>query len=455
MNRKIMLKYKDDILKDIATLVSIPSVAGEPTPDAPNGVHCTQALNFLLDRARRMQFDTQNVANIAGHAQYGNGIEIAAVLTHVDVVAPGEGWTTDPFSATLIGRRLYGRGVADDKGAAVAALYCMKAIKDMGIKGTRRLRVIWGAAEETGMEDMKIYFKNQLLPSLAFSPDSEYGICNCEKGILRVKVFNPSPAGGMSLSGGRTVNAVPDTASLSFPCDESTFAALTDAGKKCAVDVLTERTDDGVSISARGRAAHAMNPEKGINAAAHLLKLAAQAVDITAFDPLLDFMLNKIGLETDGKSLRISFEDDVSGNLSVNLGLVRVDESCSELMLDIRYPERCLSANIIRKISAAAAEYGLKVEAVSDTLPLYVPENSRISNFLNDAHKSVTGKPAGFYSTGGGTYARLLNKKGVAFGPLFRDSALHNIHKANEFIDIDEFMIHCEICLEAMIRMIG
>lgn len=453
MNRKIMLRYKDDILKDIAALVSIPSVAGEPLKDAPNGLHCARALDFLIERAKDLGLDTRNVENLAGHAQYGSGMEIAAVLTHVDVVPPGEGWSTDPFRATLIGRRLYGRGVADDKGAAVAALYCLKAIKDMGLKGKRRLRVIWGTAEETGMKDMDVYFKNQPLPAIGFSPDSEYGICNREKGILRVKISNPSPTGGMCFNAGRAVNSVPDTASASFACDDEVFSALQAFAPGCAIEAGVQKADGGVSLSARGRAEHAMNAPKGLNAATHLLKLISQAADPTGFDPLFKFMLNAIGTETDGGSLGIKCSDEPSGDLTVNLGLVHVDEAQCELALDIRYPVT-FSGNIISgKIAEAAAQYGLTCETTEDLPPLYLSENSQIAAFLGDAYRSVTGKNAEFYSTGGGTYARTMHGKGVAFGPMFRSSSLHNMHKANEFIDIDEFMIHCEICLEAMIRM--
>lgn len=455
MNRKIMLKYKDDILKDIAALVAIPSVASTPAPNAPYGIPCAQALQFLVQRAKDLQLDTRNIENVAGHAQYGSGVEIAAVLTHVDVVGAGEGWTTDPFSATIIGRRLYGRGVADDKGAAVGALYCLKAMKDMGLKGKRRVRVIWGSAEEIGMKDMNVYFQNQPLPTLGFSPDSEYGVCNREKGILRVKIYNPNPTGEITFIAGQTLNAVPDTAKLLLPCDEEDFHALLAESVKCPVEVAAEKTDAGVALRARGRSEHAMNAAKGLNAAAHLLQLAAQTVDISAFDPLLVFLLHAIGLQTDGQNLGIQCEDEPSGSLSVNLGLVRIDGKQSEIALDIRYPVTCSGTDIAEKLRAIAREYGLTCEVMEDLPPLYLPERSEIAVLLNNAYQKIVGQPAGFYSTGGGTYARTLRGKGVAFGPLFRSSSLHNMHKANEFIDIDEFMLHCEICLEAMIQMMG
>ena len=54
------------------------------------------------------------------------------VLTHVDVVPAGDGWDTDPFQMVIKDGMAYGRGVSDDKGAAIVALYCLKALKDAG-----------------------------------------------------------------------------------------------------------------------------------------------------------------------------------------------------------------------------------------------------------------------------------------------------------------------------------
>src|SRR3546814_4939670 len=48
-----------------------------------------------------------------------------AFAGHLDVVPPGNGWSTDPFEATQKGSLLYGRGAVDMKGSIacfVAAL---------------------------------------------------------------------------------------------------------------------------------------------------------------------------------------------------------------------------------------------------------------------------------------------------------------------------------------------
>ena len=60
--------------------------------------------------------------------------------------------------------------------------------KDSGVKGVNTLRTIYGTGEETGMEDMENYFKKNPLHDMAFTPDSDYGICFAEKGILQLEV---------------------------------------------------------------------------------------------------------------------------------------------------------------------------------------------------------------------------------------------------------------------------
>lgn len=97
-------------------------------------------------------------------------------LSHVDVVPAGDGWETDPFVMTKIGNQYFGRGVADDKGAAIVSLYCLKVLQDEQVPTKRRIRTIFGAGEETGSDDLERYFEKEPMPVMGFTPDSEYGV---------------------------------------------------------------------------------------------------------------------------------------------------------------------------------------------------------------------------------------------------------------------------------------
>jgi len=211
-----ILKDWDHIEQDLATLVAIPSVKGEEQLGKPFGEESARALEFVLQRARELGLSAENTGNYAGHASWGSGAEYDAVLTHVDVVPAGSGWKTDPFTLTAQDGLWYGRGITDDKGSAIVALYCLKALKDAGVTGKREMRVIFGAGEEHGMEDLERYFAAHPLPRAAFTPDSDYAVCNREKGILQVEFSSPKIA-RLAISGGDAVNAVVGKASASLP----------------------------------------------------------------------------------------------------------------------------------------------------------------------------------------------------------------------------------------------
>ena len=62
---------------------------------------------------------------------------------------PGKGWTREPFTPTVEGTRLYGRGSGDAKASVAAMLTAAKDVADAGGPARGRLLVILGYGEET------------------------------------------------------------------------------------------------------------------------------------------------------------------------------------------------------------------------------------------------------------------------------------------------------------------
>ncbi|MDT2192820.1 hypothetical protein [Paenibacillus larvae] len=58
------------------------------------GKGIADALEHMLQQARGDGFKAYNVEGYAGCIEYGEGEESIGVLVHMDVVPPGEGWTT-------------------------------------------------------------------------------------------------------------------------------------------------------------------------------------------------------------------------------------------------------------------------------------------------------------------------------------------------------------------------
>jgi len=452
-----ILNYREDILKDLAELITIPSVRSEAEEGMPFGKEPAKALNRILDMANHMGFVTKNIGNYAGHAEYGEGDEVAAVVAHVDIVPAGEGWDTDPFTLTRKGNLYFGRGAADDKGAAIVALYCLKVLKDEAIKPKRRLRVIFGAGEETGSNDLEMYLKSEQMPVMAFTPDSEYGICNREKGLLRLNVLakrNDSSVIRKFISG-TVVNAVPSKATAFIKCNDAACTALESAAKTSEGNFNFVKTDDGFEVTSIGKASHAMQPQEGFNAATHLMKLLGKVFSANELGTLVSFINNSIGTELHGESLGVNTSDEESGPLTLNLGLVRIDSDGASIGVDIRYPVTANGEKILTAITKATAAVGLETSLNSDVKPLFLPESSPFISLLQGAYAAVTGESASIYATGGGTYARAFDGHAVAFGPFFPDEPDRRLHNTNESIDIDRFMLHAQICLEAMYRMLS
>ncbi len=455
MGNKI-LNYKEAILRDLERLVAVPSVCGPAKEGLPFGEDSARALGLILRMAEEMGFKVRNVGNYAGHAEYGEGGETAAVLTHVDVVPAGGGWKTEPFCLTRKDNLYFGRGAADDKGAAIVALYCLKALKDEKITGKRRIRVIFGAGEEIGSNDMDRYFASEPMPAMAFTPDSDYGICNREKGILRLDIDSTKSSGTVrSFSAGSVVNAVPELAEATLDCGEDRAAALRTAADSCRTGgkFKIEKAQGGVKVTSFGKASHAMHPQDGINAAAQLIRLLSNVFPPEKLGGFFSFLDRYVGLETDGAALGVAQSDGPSGGLTLNLGLVRADPEKASAGFDIRYPVTKKGGDVFAVIRKKAEKAGLKAELRNDMGPLYIPESNPLIPMLRDSYKAVMGVPAELYATGGGTYARSIPGRAVAFGPFFPDEPDRRLHNSNESIDIGYFMKHAQICLEAMYRM--
>lgn len=445
---KKILQYKDEILSDLNELLKIESIAGEKDDE------CKKALQFILKRARDFGLDFKNVQDRSGHVQLGNSGKLCAALTHLDVVPAGNNWSVIPFELTRKDGRLYGRGIADDKGAALITLYCLRALKENAVEGKNTLRAIFGTDEEAGMEDIDLYFENEPVPDFSFTPDSDYGICLGEKGILQLRLSAPTHNGRAltEFHSGKAVNAVPDTAYALLECssyDDHQLLRLSDASDGNFEFIYTI---DGLMVISRGKAAHACEPEKGINAAAALVDLLAKHFshqDLGSICTFIDYAINR---ETDGRSLGIKMCDAVSGQLTVNVGTVRVVEDKAELTLDIRYPVTVNGDGILYRVTKSAELENLQVKVLNHSRPLYMEENTPIISLLSGAYKEVTGEKPKLYTTGGGTYARKLKGSGVAFGPAFPEDDVH-MHNADESIDEENFFKHAQICLQAMYKL--
>ncbi len=121
-------------------LVAIPSESG----------HEDEVASFVEVTARRWGMDVVRDQDGIRIEQRGWSVgPTLALVSHVDVVPPGSGWTREPFVPFLDGGRLYGRGSGDAKASVAAMLYAAKDIVDSGGMDAGRLLLLFGFREET------------------------------------------------------------------------------------------------------------------------------------------------------------------------------------------------------------------------------------------------------------------------------------------------------------------
>ncbi|NOU74744.1 dipeptidase PepV [Paenibacillus sp. LMG 31458] len=453
--------YQPEIVEHIQALIRIRSVASESMPGRPFGEEIAQALHYMLDLGASMGFRTVNVDGYAGHVEYGDGEELVAVLVHLDTVPEGIGWTYDPLSAEIHNGRIYGRGASDDKGPAVVALYALKAIKDLGVNPKKRIRIIFGTNEENGMTDMDHYFAREPVPDYAFTPDAAYPIIHAEKGyyVFRLKRLHTVAERDrriLEMAGGVAPNVVPEhcrtiieTADAK-PEELERIVLLAEENPHIDAILTKERR---VEITAVGKSGHGSYPPSGINAISHMAAFLHTIGGIVPEDEFWRFIRTAIGFEAFGESLGLACNDPVHGRLTVNLAQIRLDEEMAEAILNVRYPVTADGKTVLAKLRQKAAGYGVEVEVAAYMAPLFVPPDHALIRKLSRAYEAIMGEKAELLSIGGGTYARKLQNRGVAFGAGFRGTDT-KAHQPDEFVIIEDMMLHGEICTQAIYELI-
>lgn len=134
---------------------------------------------------------------------------------HVDVVpAGGNDWTDDPWSGKIEDGKVYGRGANDMKGALIAYLMAMKAIKEAGIslKGDVLIGSVIG--EETGgAGTLSLINRGYKADGAIISEPSDLRVCPVSMGVIwfRVRVRGLMAHAATSYLG---VNAISKAAML-------------------------------------------------------------------------------------------------------------------------------------------------------------------------------------------------------------------------------------------------
>ena len=454
--RQFVENHFSEMVRDLATLVAIPSVKGEPAEGMPFGEGPAAALECMLGLAKKYGFYTKNHEGYVGTIDLDPTLPTTlGILCHLDVVPAGKkDWRSDPFSLYISGGKMYGRGVIDNKGPAVAVLYAMRAIKESGLPITQNVRFIVGTDEESGSSDIAYYKNKEALPPRVFTPDAEYPVINIEKGRIRGEFstysgFAIGKKSILSAVGGTVFNAVPESASATVRgFDISELRAAANSFPRLAFEFAP--IDDGnTEVRVTGKSAHASQPERGNNAVtglcAYLGTLATDDETASSFARVSSAFAYG---DTNGASLGVDVSDAESGALTLVFSILDYHEGIISGKFDCRFPVSQTLGGMREKFSARLAEYGMRPTLLDGVEGHIVPEESDfVQTLLKVYGRNVYGTPKPL-AIGGGTYSRAL-KCGCGFGP-FAEGDESVMHQANEYVTFERIRLLSQVYYEAI-----
>lgn len=439
----IIDKNFNDQMVNLQKLLRMNSVysADDVSEEYPLGKNLAICLNEFLEIGKGMGFKTKNIDNMVGWVEMGEGKKLYGILAHLDTVPLGdeELWITPPLEANIIGERLYGRGSTDDKGPAISALYALFALKESGTKLNKRFRLIVGLDEETKFRCVERYLETEEVPDFSFSPDSSFPVINGEKGQITFSIkrtfvkLGLEPYRLLGLVAGNRVNVVPNSARAYFGGNT--------ANVRLKLEELNDKNlsfayvDDFLEVTAHGKSAHAMNPEKGVNAI-QLLFSALSQIEYAPVEVMLFVkeVYSYLKMETDGKSLGIACEDEISGKLTVNTAVINYKDRDLLMKFNVRYPITVDPEIMEMKVKNIAEKFGALYQITANKPPLFVHPDLPEIQLLLKAYEKITGEKGEPTTTGGGTYCRAFPFS-VSFGGNFPNQE-ELAHEINEYAEL-------------------
>ena len=195
--RAAVLARFDEEVAFLAALVRFPSdnPPGDCAPHAAYTAGLLEALGFTVER-HPVPEDAVRAAgmisatNLVIRHRFGDG-PVVALNAHGDVVAPGEGWSSDPYGAEIRHGRMYGRGAAVSKSDFATYAFALLALRaaEVPLAGTVELHLTYD--EETGglLGPGWLLEEGISKPDYTISAGFAYGVTIAHNGCLHLEVI--------------------------------------------------------------------------------------------------------------------------------------------------------------------------------------------------------------------------------------------------------------------------
>jgi len=413
---------------------------------------------------------------IVGFAEFGEGDELIGIIGHLDVVpAKEEDWSYLPFVPTIANNCIYGRGAIDDKGPVIASLYAMKAVmnyyEENNLKFNKRVRLIVGLNEEKDWKCIEYYKKYEEIPTIGFSPDSDFPCIYAEKSVISLllcdKVSNIN-----ILSKNRFLNSEPSIIIESLDFNNNAInvvpkfcsAILNIKNSKMMPNVITSckkiidkynyeidlyKIDNNhLKLTSHGTASHSAHPELGVNSISKLIVVLNDLfTSFNATFPLFSDFCKFIGDDYLGTNLELNIQDE-SGHLTLNTSQLFIKDNKIHIGINLRVPVHTKPEEVINKFKE---KFKSEISILRIQPALYIKKENKLVQMLCSVFNETCNSNFEPIAIGGATYARAFPNC-ISFGmnfPKDRDMC----HQADEFIEINKLLLATNIYAKAIYKL--
>ncbi len=183
--REAAKRYKADMTRFLREIVK------DPGESCDEKAHITR----IAEEMRRLGFDKVKIdpmGNVLGYM--GTGEKLIAFDAHIDTVGIGnrDNWTFDPYEGYENEEEIGGRGVSDQCGGIVSAVYGAKIMKDLGLLSDKYTVLVVGTVQEEDCDGLcwqYIIKEDKIRPEFVVSTEpTDGGIYRGQRGRMEIRV---------------------------------------------------------------------------------------------------------------------------------------------------------------------------------------------------------------------------------------------------------------------------
>ncbi len=350
--------FEAEMAKALAEMIGIKAMSPEV-----GGAGESERAEFLRKLLGRWGFETKSYVYLDKSktkrpsltARFGKCKRTIWILTHMDTVSEGDRslWKTDPLKGKIADGKVYGRGSSDDGQSLISSIFALRALKESKAKLKYNIGIVLCADEELG----GMYGAERLVKEGIFREDD----------LLVVSDFG-DPAG-----------------------DEIEIA---------------EKGILWVKITVKGKQVHASQPQLGINAYRHSIRMLAYMDDY-----LHKKYRAKDKLYAEPSTFEMTRHD-------LNVESTNIVPGMEVLYLDCRILPQYRIKDVIKDMRRIAkmrrfgkAKVSIEIKNMEPSPPM--KGRPEIAIMLESALKDLRGIKARYVGTGGGTDARPFRERGM------------------------------------------